>query len=43
VVAPADFQNAEKGDYRFKAGSAANRLGIGPIDVSRAGRWLRQQ
>jgi hypothetical protein len=32
------FVDPEGGDYRFKPGSPALRLGIEPIDVSEAGR-----
>ena len=31
------FRNSEKGDFRFKAGSPATKLGIEPIDLRKAG------
>jgi hypothetical protein len=31
------FRDTEKGDFRFKAGSPAVKLGIEPIDLRKAG------
>jgi len=41
LVAEPGFRDVQKGDYRFTAESPAPKLGIGPIDVNRAGRIRR--
>jgi hypothetical protein len=38
LVAEPGFRDAQKGDCRFTANSPAPKLGIWPVDVSRAGR-----
>lgn len=42
VVADPLFLDVAKGDYRFHPGSPALKLGIEPIDVSRAGRIMER-
>jgi hypothetical protein len=37
------FRNPERGDFRFKAGSPAPKLGIEPIDLRRVGPRLQEQ
>ncbi|MBI2926192.1 MAG: right-handed parallel beta-helix repeat-containing protein [Verrucomicrobia bacterium] len=41
VVADPLFVDWENGDYRFRPDSPAHKLGIAPLDVSRAGRIRR--
>ena len=41
VVADPEFVDRARGDYRYRRGSLALKLGLRPVDVSTAGRMLK--
>ena len=47
IIADPMFENPEKGDFRLKPGSPAEKIGFKPFDYSKAGvygdeRWLKE-